>query len=315
LEKRSGCVACVPHGLFGHELDLASQGQNLRVVNSVVDAMDFPASGAVASPFITESNGLASACCQIFGNVALLSVTLAPRTTEDMPQELGLSIRKRANELGLASCTVVNAHNSIDGMNGMPEILGSLQAVAASCLRKAASAPRLPFEVGACAVFPEFSLRDGMGYGGITVVTSRVRSQTAAYVVIDGNNIVSGLREKILSALRPLGVDIGEVFTTDTHSVSGLILGRRGYHPIGEVMPHEKLIDCVRQATIAALADMKRAEVGCRTISVSNVKVIGRDRLESLSLLTDRGLQRAKRAIVPIALASGLLSMLFLLYV
>lgn len=315
LEKESGCVACVPHGLFGHELDLASQAQNQKVVSNVVDAMDFPTSGAVSSPFVTEGDGLASACCQVFDKVAFLSVTLAPRTTEDIPQELGLFIRRKANELGLACCTVVNAHNSIDGMDGMPEALSSLQAVAASCLEKAASASRLPFEIGAHTVFPKFSLRDGMGYGGITVVTFRVGGQTAAYVVIDGNNIVSGLREKILSALGSLGISNGEVFTTDTHSVSGIVLGRRGYHPIGEVMPHEKLIGYIKQATVAALADMKHAKAGCRTISVANVKVIGKGRLESLSLLTDRGLQRAKRAIVPIALVSGLLSMLFLLFV
>lgn len=43
--------------------------------------MNFPASGAVASPFVMASDGLASACCQIFDNVAFLSVTLAPKTT------------------------------------------------------------------------------------------------------------------------------------------------------------------------------------------------------------------------------------------
>jgi predicted neutral ceramidase superfamily lipid hydrolase len=134
-------------------------------------------------------------------------------------------------------------------------------------------------------------------------------------VVIDGNNIISGLREKILSALGSIGIDAGEVFTTDTHSVSGIVLGRRGYHPIGEAMDHEKLIDYIKRATHAALADLNHAKAGCRTISVSNVKVIGSEQLESLSLLTDRGLQRAKKAIVPISLISGLVLMLFLLFV
>jgi putative membrane protein len=315
LEKKPRCVACVPHGLFGHELDLASQAQNQKVLGDVVDVMDFPASRAGASPFITASNGVASGCCQIFGDAALLSVTLAPATTEDIPEELGLFVRKKAAELGFTCCTVVNAHNSIDGMNRMPEALVSLQTVAADCLEKAASASRSPFEVGACSIFPEISLRDGMGRGGITVVASRVEGQTAAYVVIDGNNIVCGLREKILSALETMGVSTGEVFTTDTHSVSGIIQGRRGYHPVGEAIDHNKLIDYIKQATAAALADMSYAKAGCRTISVPDVNVIGKQRLESLSLLTDKGLQRARRSIVPISLVSGLLLMLFLLFV
>jgi len=161
----------------------------------------------------------------------------------------------------------------------------------------------------------EFSLREGMGQGGITVVAFRVADQIAAYVVIDGNNIVSGLREKILSALGSVGISAGEVFTTDTHSVSGIVLGRRGYYPIGEVIDHEKLIGCVKEVALAAVAELKSAKVGCRSISVSDVRVIGRERLESLSRLTDKGLRRAKRAIVPISLVSGLLLMLFLLFV
>jgi putative membrane protein len=316
LEKRFSCIACVPHGLFGHELDLASQTQNQKVIDNVIDAMDFPASKGAASPFVTASNGLASACCQIFGDVAFLSVTLSPQTTEDLPEELGLFVQDRALQLGLACCAVVNAHNSIAGMKSMPEALNSLKSVSASCLEKAASMPRLQFEIGASTVHPaEFRLRDGLGYGGITVIVSRTANQKAAYVVIDGNNIISGLREKILSALNSIGIDAGEVFTTDTHSVSGIVLGRRGYHPIGEVMDHEKLIDCIKRATHAALADLNRAKAGCRTISVSNVKVIGSEQLESLSLLTDKGLQIAKKAIVPISLISGLVLMLFLLFV
>jgi putative membrane protein len=199
-------------------------------------------------------------------------------------------------------------------MNEMHEAFSSLQEVAASCLENAALASRLPFEVGASSTMSEFSLKDGMGQGGITVVAFRVADQTAAYVVIDGNNMVSGLREKILSALVSIGVDAGEVFTTDTHSVSGIVLGKRGYHPIGEAIDHEKLIGCIKEAALGAVAELKSAKAGCRSILVSDVKVIGSERLESLSLLTDRGFQRAKRTIVPISIVSGLLLMLFLLF-
>jgi putative membrane protein len=219
------------------------------------------------------------------------------------------------DKLGLASCAVVNAHNSINGMDSMPQALSSLCSAAASCLGEANSRSRSPFEVGASSVLPEFSLREGMGYGGITVVVFRVSGQTAAYVVMDGNNIVSGLREKILSALRGMGIDSGEVFSTDTHSVSGIVLGKRGYHPIGEAMNHEKLINSIKQATANALASLEPARAGFRTVSVPNVKVIGRERLESLSLLTDKGLRRAKQTIIPVCFFSGLFLMLFLLFV
>ena len=80
--------------------------------------------------------------------------------------------------------------------------------------------------VGAATVFPkEFTLKDGMGTGGITAIVVQVEKQKTAYVVIDGNNMISGLREKILAALTSVGFDESEVFTTDTHAVSAIVTG------------------------------------------------------------------------------------------
>jgi putative membrane protein len=170
--------------------------------------------------------------------------------------------------------------------------------------------------VGVASLLPkEFSLEDGMGPGGITVLVVRTRQQKAAYVVIDGNNMVSGLRERILSMLSSMGIDEGEVYTTDTHSVSALVLTKYGYHPVGEVMDNEKLVDCVKQVAHSALSSLEAVKVACRSITVPSVKVLGAKQLETLCLLIDRTLQKAKRGVVPTFATSGLLLMLFLLLV
>jgi putative membrane protein len=317
IEKELDCLACVPHGLLGHEFDLASQLQNQRIITDVADSLrDLKATEAKASPFVKVSNGLATACCQIFGESAFISFTLAPRTIEDLPEELGLFVRQEADKHGLHLCTVVNAHNSIDGKSEMQESLASLKDVATKCLKEVASKKQFPFEVGVASLLPkEFSLEDGMGPGGITVLVVRTGQQKAAYVVIDGNNMVSGLRERILSMLSSMGIDEGEVYTTDTHSVSALVLTKYGYHPVGEAMDNEKLVNCVKQATDSALSSLEAVKVACRSITVPSVKVLGAKQLETLCLLIDRTLQKAKRGVVPIFATSGLLLMLFLLLV
>ncbi len=301
LEKEFDCVACVPHGLFGHEYDLASQLQNKKVIADVAACLrSLEVHDENASPFVTVSNGLATACCQVFGKSAFISFTLAPKTIEDLPQELGRFVREEAEKRGLHLCAVVNAHNSIDGTAEMQESLASLQDVATKCLDKALSLKQSPFEVGVATVLPkEFSLEDGMGSGGITVTVVKSGQQKAAYVVIDGNNMVSGLRERILSSLLSIGIDEGEVFTTDTHAVSALVLTEHGYHPIGEAIENEKLISYIKEATLNALARLERVGVSCRSITVPNVKVIGAKQLEALCLLIDKAIQRAKRAVVP----------------
>jgi putative membrane protein len=255
---------------------------------------------------------LVTASCQVFGNAAFLSFTLAPKTTEDLPQELGRIVREEAGKHGL-DAIVVNAHNSIDDIVDMDESLTTLRAVASDCLKKTVSLPSEPFEVGAASVFPkEFSLKDGMGPGGITVIVVKVGEQKSAYVVIDGNNMVSGLREEILSALASVGFDASEVFTTDTHAVSAVVLGRRGYHPVGEVMNHETLISYIKEAAKTAAAKLEGCKAGCRSVVVPKVRVIGDARLESLSTLIDKALQKAKQIVVPIFAFEGLFLVLLL---
>jgi putative membrane protein len=317
LEKEFGCVACVPHGLFGHEYDLASQLQNKKVITNVEECLrSLEVHDEDATPFVTVSNGLATACCQVFGKSAFISFTLAPKTIEDLPQELGRFVRKEAEKRGLNLCAVVNAHNSIDGTAEMQESLTSLEDVATKCLDKTMSLKQSPFEVGVASVLPkEFSLKDGMGSGGITVVVVKSGQQKAAYVVIDGNNMVSGLRERILSSMLSIGIDEGEVFTTDTHAVNALILTEHGYHPVGEAIENEKLISYIKEATRSALAKLESVGVTCHSITVSNVKVIGAKQLEALCLLIDKAIQRAKRAVLPVFGVSGLLLMLLLLFV
>ncbi len=318
LEKELNCVACVPHGLLGHEFDLASQLQNRRLVQGIIKSSLLEESetwGAGATPCVRVGDGWATACCQVFSKCALLSLTLAPKTTEDLPQELGSFIQKEAERNGLTSCAIVNAHNSIDGPVPDEQALRSLRKVASECLERAASLRQLPFTIGACTVFPkEFSLKDGLGPGGITVISVEVGEQRTAYVVIDGNNMVSGLREKILAALQTIGVNEGEVFTTDTHAVNAVVMTRRGYHPVGELIDHERLIEYVKAASHEAMSNQTRVKAVCLNMIVPRIKVIGEKKLEALCILIETTIGRAKRAVVPIFAATGLLLLTFLLY-
>jgi putative membrane protein len=238
---------------------------------------------------------------------------LAPKTTEDLPQELGDIVKEEARKIGFDTAILINAHNSLTIKTEIEASLEELRDVAVRCLRTAFEQKVYPFEIGSKTLHPtEFSLKDGMGSGGITAIIVKVADQKSAYIVIDGNNMVSGLREKCLSALKNAGFGEGEVFTTDTHAVSAVVIGRRGYHPIGEAMNHEHLINLVRVAAIDASNKLELCNAGYRTIIVPKVRVIGSECLQYLSTLVDKTIQKAKRIIVPIFATEGLL--LFLIF-
>jgi putative membrane protein len=317
FEKAFGGDACIPLGILGHELDLASEEQNQKIIDVVLSSAKQATFTDKAKPFVKVMESDVTVCCQIFGDVALLSFSLAPKTTEDLPQELGRFVRDEAKRLGLRDAIVINAHNSITDVTVMKEPLQMLERVASRCLSKAVESEESSFAVGAATVYPkEFGLNDGMGAGGITVIATQVGTQKACYVVFDGNNLISGLREKMISALTALGFDESEVFTTDTHAVNALVLSRsghrRGYHPVGETMNHDVLVDYVKELATAALGRLELCASGSLSLKVPKIRVIGEARIEGFSVLIDQALQRAKRVVVPIFGLEALLLILLL---
>ena len=226
-------------------------------------------------------------------------------------------VSEEAAKYGLKSAIVTNTHNSITDVVEVEKYVGALQTAASKCLQKAVALPTERFMVGAATVFPkEFTLKEGMGAGGITAIVVQVGKQKTAYVVIDGNNMISGLREKILAALTSGGFDESEVFTTDTHAVSALSSGRsmrRGYHPVGEVMNHEVLIGYICDVAKKAEANLNRPKREPLHLVVPQVRVIGEAHLQAMSTLVDKSIQKAKQMLLPIFGLEGLILILLLL--
>ena len=308
LEKKFDCAAAVPHGLFGHEFDLASQQQNQKVLQKILSATDFSQTSSKATHFIRTQVGVASASCQKLGDCAILVLTLAPETTEDFPKQVGDFILEKASQLGLTHVVIINAHNSIDSPFNMSHAVEPLKAAALDVLKKTSKLKSHPFLIGVAKVSPkEFGLKDGMGLGGIHILVVKVGEQTSAYITIDSNNMVSGLREKILDSIKELGVEIGEVLTTDTHAVNAIITTTRGYHPLGEAISHEKLNNYIITGVKDALNTMVPASIAWQTGEVANVMVIGEEQIKELSRLADKALRRAKNVAVPFFATAGLL--------
>jgi putative membrane protein len=316
FQKEYNCEACTPLGILGHERDLASQLQNQKIVSQVLTSSKFKVSADSASPFVRVSEGVASASCQLFGDTAFLSFTLAPETTEDLPEELGRLVSEEAVKFGLKQAIVVNAHNSLTDKVDVEEHLDALRSAASECLRKAVAQPTSQFKVGAASVYPsEFSLKSGMGTGGITAIVVEVQKQKTAYVVIDGNNMISGLREKLLVSLGSAGFSESEVFTTDTHAVSAILTSRQahhGYHPVGEAMDQELLTRIILDLAEKAKNNLETSEVGCLQLVVPRVRAIGEARLKSMTTLVDRAIKKIKQTAIPVFVFEGLTLILIL---
>jgi putative membrane protein len=233
---------------------------------------------------------------------------------EDLPPELNEVIIKTAKSHGLSGAIVIDAHNSINGVFKVDEVVKPLKEAASACLQQVSRHGAEVFQVGVARVRPkQYGLKEGMGPGGIGVLVVKVGDQTVAYVTIDGNNMITGVREKIVNALAEIGINDSEVFTTDTHAVNAVVLNARGYHPVGEAMDQGVLIDYIKQAARNAMDNLEPAEVSWASETVSNVKVIGEGQIAAMATLLKKASRRARNLAALIFPLLGVALVAFLL--
>ncbi len=116
-----------------------------------------------------------------------------------------------------------------------------------------------------------FSEDVSVGELGIRVVVTELFNRRNAYILIDGNNMVKGLRERIINSLKVEGIE-AEVMTTDSHAMNK----KEAYNYVGmKTKKHDEIINTIKEAVKEAISDLEPVDVGAGTGIAKNVFVFG----------------------------------------
>jgi putative membrane protein len=314
-EKLFKCEAvAVPHGVSTHAYNLTSKKYIPKVLEAL-SSLKPEFNMSKSSKPVRVSSGPAQAICQSFNGVALLALTLAPNPMEDIPPKIKTMLEDYGRSLGFKSVIVVDAHNSFSwNVHSMDDsVAEALVEAGKMALHMASKAELNRFKLGFSRRYIYgYGVKDGIGPGGLVLHLFMVEGSLYAYVTIDGNNMVSGLREKIVQKLKEMGVSDVEVFTTDTHMVNATVLNR-GYNPVGEVVDEKSIIQSVLDAFKEAYSRLEWASVYYGEVTVSGLKVLG-DGLSKLLESLESSVKKAKRLafnlMTPLLMASMLMMVL-----
>ncbi|MBS7611621.1 DUF2070 family protein [Candidatus Bathyarchaeota archaeon] len=314
-EKEFKCEAvAVPHGISTHIYNLTSK----KYISKILDALSslkLEFNISEASKPIRVYHGDAQAICQSFDRTAFLVLTLAPNPMEDIPPKVKTILKDYGRFLGFESVMVVDAHNSFswDIHSMSDETLQALIEAGKTALCMASKAEFNRFKIGFSKKHMHgYDVKDGIGPGGIVLHLFMVENSLYAYVTVDGNNMVSGLREKIIQNLKEMGVSEAEVFTTDTHMVNAVVLDR-GYHPIGEAIDEKSIIQAVLDAFKEAYSRLEWASAYYGETTVRDLKVLG-DGLSKLTKSLEESTKKAKRLAFNIMIPLLIISMLIVIF-
>ena len=248
--------------------------------------------------------GSATASLIPVGDTTLVVLTLHPKGMEDIPPLLMDGIKRD-------DIIVVDAHNSfsedvkeLDG-DGFRDIRNALVIASETTIERGSQILAGYSE----NMIEGYGLKDGIGPLGIRVLTFKNDNYFTALVVLDSNNAVPEIRERILKDAKDLGIDYCEVLTTDTHIVNGIKLGGRGYHPLGEVIPVEVISSSVVQALKRAMLNLKEVEVSRLSTIFRNVKVMSNDFLAEAAEKTFKSLRLFYVTILLTLITSGLITL------
>lgn len=314
LESAVGGVAMVPHGITNHEYNIISRDDIKEMIHQT--QMHYPSgpNASTASRLVRDELEGAKVSAQLFGNTVLLTLTLAPQDMEDIPVEVLESIQKATSEKGLRA-VAIDAHNSLSNQTSItPDQARKLTQAAIKALTSVTEIPQQPFKIGAASdPLKEFNLEDGIGPGGLSIIALKTGDQLAAYLTIDGNNMQTGVRDHILGMLREIGVDEGEVMTTDTHLVTGLVRSPLGYHPVGESISKELLSRKIRETVQRAINDMEDASAGFSTFKL-DLRVLGSETFNSITSFVGRIAGRIGRSFFRLELATFIVALIALAF-
>ncbi len=295
IERSKGGIVQVPHGISNHQLNIVSRADVQRVIDRALE--EYPPPGQIheSSALVRSAVDEAKVSGQVFGNVAFLTLTLSPIDMEDLPSEVAVEIEREAQARGLTAI-VADAHNSLSNQTSITsEQARKLVEASVKVLDQLALARKSPFKAGSAAdPLEEFRLEDGIGPGGLSSLVVRNGNQIVAYLTIDGNNMHTGVREAILEDLETLGVSDGEVMTTDTHLVTGLVRSTLGYYPVGAHVDVGLLKQKVRETVQRAISSMEESTAGFSKFSIE-VRVLGSETFRTITSFVGRIARRIGR--------------------
>ena len=311
-------IACSPHSASTHDLNLVSKQEVERFMDRVQAAYEQTKPIQDVSQFRRATSGTIHAGCQIFGDTAVLLFTRSPIEMDDISLAVAEQITSELKPL-VKRCIIIDTHNCMSelkesvykGSELVPDMIKAAKTALAEALKTKRDKPRIGV---AQRRDTGYTKDQGMGAEGITVSILEVEGKTIAYVLVDGNNMVVGLREKIVNALVPQYVDVAEIMTSDTHQTAA-ISASNGYSPIGELIPHEDLTNLIIQLVTEAHKNLEPGNVAIYQGVTEPLVVMGEGTAGKLTSLIPVSAGIAKKVGITVYTVAFIISLILLLFI
>ncbi|MEM3828238.1 MAG: DUF2070 family protein [Conexivisphaerales archaeon] len=280
------------HSPSSHEVNLPSKYQTEHYLNSL-NNLYLISQGSFCSKPIKINKNKVTVNGLKFSDIILAFITFAPYGVEDLPTEIYEYV-KGLESNGIKKVILVDAHNAL-GPIPTKEDIEDLKSCLTELIERLTKSPSYPFRYNfAQERSPVF---EEIGPGGISCLALLIDNYHYIIYSIDSNNSVPNLRPVLEKELQKKGLSLIEVCTTDTHFSSGKILSEKGYYALGELSNLNHIVSMLVNMASELIDDL-RAGAFKTYYCLSNLKILGRNQINTYSIFLNTVLSKVKKGAI-----------------
>lgn len=281
--------AIVLHSISDHSKNLPTTAEVNKYLDSLKNSVLKNSGNECTLPLITKSNDFTLTC--IGFKTSVLMIISKDSGMEDLPYSIIEKIEQFAKELGFSDIMIVDAHNALGNKISYEEET-ALTALALTSLEKLEGKQYYTYEIGySNSLTSAFRIIE-LGGAGIGVLNLLINNEDHLIGWSDSNNLVNGLRIRILRELNKAGINMLEICSSDTHSSSGKRT-RQGYYALGNVTNDKDIIRAFSEISSKAMSKTTPSSFSYLD-SYSQIKLMGRDQFDNYATALNRSMNITK---------------------
>lgn len=255
-----------------------------------------------------------------FGDISLVTLTRAPKITEDVSNGMALLFNEML-ESRFGTSIVIDAHNSRFETAPKQELDGVKEGSKAaeeytSAIRAMKNPEHKTGSIRAGFSSMELYHRLGdpvdIGRGNMNVAVFRFNGFKRAMIHLNANNMVPQLRDRIVRHLKHKYGISADVYTTDTHSVNSL--GFEADNVVGRKTKFVRLCAIIDKNVELAIKDMEVVKVYHNRNYVKKFKIWGQNSMATILAMAN-SVYGITRILIPLIVVAGFVVAAFVISV
>ena len=281
--------AIVLHSISDHSQNLPTTIEVNKYLDSLKKSQVKNSGSECTLPIQMHSHDFSLTCIDF--RSCILMIISRYGGMEDLPYSIREKIEQSAKDLGYSNIMVVDAHNAL-GDKITDEEQTVLTELAKTSLEKLKGKQNYPCKIGYSNSLTSRLKFVELGGAGIGVLNIHIDNQDHLIGWSDSNNLITGLRTKILKDLKDAGINMLEICSSDTHSSSGKRT-RQGYYALGDVTSGKEVVDAFIEISKNAISQTSSSSFSYLE-TYSKVKLMGRGQFDNYASALNKSMNITK---------------------